>query len=259
MVRGTLACLLLVVACAPVPAQQLSEPAAVEVPSPDQEIPTAPVEIDGVRLFDVRGVSAFPAERRAAAIAGRIHQVARDRSVAADGLAVESLELGSVIVAGSVRLMTVTDADAQLEGVGRPILAESVRLRIAQAIDAHRAARTPDALGGAVWRSAVATLLLLVLLWVVHRIGRRVDAALARRLERHARALSERSFELVRAERLWGAVHHAISVLRALAAVTVFALWARYVWRRWPGAPWPRSPTCSSSRSCSWSHDTCCA
>ena len=42
----------------------------------EAELASAPVVIDGDVLFRVRGTSAFPAEKRAAAIAGRIEALA---------------------------------------------------------------------------------------------------------------------------------------------------------------------------------------
>ena len=46
----------------PVPA---SAPAPPSAPGPDEDVETQPVELDGVVLFRVRGVSAFPAAQRA--------------------------------------------------------------------------------------------------------------------------------------------------------------------------------------------------
>src|SRR5262245_44128921 len=61
--------------------------------------PTAPVVIDGATLFRVRGVSAYPAERRAAEIADRIKGLAADRTFSVDSLTVQDTPLASLIVA----------------------------------------------------------------------------------------------------------------------------------------------------------------
>jgi hypothetical protein len=47
----------------------------------ERQVITAPVVIDGRVLFRVRGVTAFPAAERAAAIAQRIRAVAEDRAI----------------------------------------------------------------------------------------------------------------------------------------------------------------------------------
>jgi len=48
-------------------------------PEETEEVVVAPVKLDGVALLRVRGISSFPAEKRAALIAGRIEVLAADR------------------------------------------------------------------------------------------------------------------------------------------------------------------------------------
>src|SRR3954452_11084439 len=50
-------------------------------PPAEVEIATAPVVVDGVELFRVRGVSSYPADTRAASIEDRIAQAAADPGV----------------------------------------------------------------------------------------------------------------------------------------------------------------------------------
>lgn len=52
----------------------------------EREELTAPVRVDGVVLFRVRGTSSFPAERRAAEIASRIRAAAQDPGFRPDAL-----------------------------------------------------------------------------------------------------------------------------------------------------------------------------
>jgi len=230
MRRSTwLACLLLLVACVPCTAQEGDGSAPAEPALAEIEIHTAPVEIDGTTLFRVRGVTAYPAETRAAAIAERIRGLARDPEFAVAALRVEESELGPAVVGGTVRVMVVGDADGRLEGVAPKTLANVVRVRVEQAIDAYRAARTHRALIAAGWRAFVATLALLLLLGVVLWVTRRLDAALERRFRARVGPLSIQSFEIVRAERLWGVAHGVVSAVRALAAVGLIATYARYV------------------------------
>ena len=60
-----------VFACTAVLAQQEGQRgSAADVTELEVESPTSPVEIDGKVLFLVGGVSAYPADQRAAAIAG---------------------------------------------------------------------------------------------------------------------------------------------------------------------------------------------
>ena len=56
--------------------ERASESAAAELEA--ETAPTTPVELDGRRLFQVRGVSAYPAEQRAERIKNRIEALARN-------------------------------------------------------------------------------------------------------------------------------------------------------------------------------------
>ena len=91
------------------------------------EQPTAPVVLDGVTLFRVRGISSYPAERRAAEIANRIAGVAADRAIPAESLTVQDTPTASIVVAKGQRLFGVLDADAELEGLTRQLVAEAYR------------------------------------------------------------------------------------------------------------------------------------
>lgn len=77
LVTSTLALGLLLLATAPGARGQTAD----ELEAPGGLIPTAPVEVDGVVLYKIRGVSAFPAELRAARRVRMIVGAARDPKV----------------------------------------------------------------------------------------------------------------------------------------------------------------------------------
>jgi hypothetical protein len=95
-------------------AQQTADPAALGM-----EIPTAPVELDGVTLFRLRGVSAFPARQRAAARAQLVLDAARDPKVDPNELEIVETASGLEIRAGKRSIGLVLEADARLEGLTR--------------------------------------------------------------------------------------------------------------------------------------------
>ena len=148
--------------------------------------PTAPVTLDGVTLFKVRGVSAYPAEQRAGAIAGRIRDIAANPAVSTETLRVIEAEHGSEIRGVDQLLTMVLDADARLEGVERPLLAEAYKRRIASAITAYRQDRSARVLLASTGYSLGATLLLGIILLLLRRLYRRLDAAMERRSARMA-------------------------------------------------------------------------
>ncbi len=200
-----------------------------------EEPASAPVVLDGLTLLRVRGISSLPAQERARRIADRIAAVGDDPAFDPASLRVAEISVGSEILAGTRRLMVVTDADAAVEHAPRPAIAAHYRDSIAEAIGRFRADRTPGALG----RAWLATLLIaaalaafLVLLVV---LGRRFDAVLEARLHRRIRHVQIESFKLVDAELIWNAVRGVLRTLRALLALVVAFVALGLALKRFPG------------------------
>src|SRR6266536_976675 len=131
VVLGLCAAVSLTRAAAQSPSSAGSDPAAEEAATAHQ---TAPVVVDGVTLFRVTGVSAYPAEKRAQAIADHIRAAAAKRAYAPQALRLEEEPIGTRILAGSQLIMIVIDADARLEGVRRPVLAQACLSRIGEGV-----------------------------------------------------------------------------------------------------------------------------
>ena len=187
---------------------------------PVETIPRAPVMLDGESLFLVRGISALPADRRAAAIAGRVAGLARNPDYQSGSLTlVEDEGLTRIEWPGQLVVMTLTDADGATEGIGRSVLGKLIASRIEGAIKAYRQARTPDALMRGALTAIGVTAAFLVGLFVFLRVFRRAEGA----AERFARPKVEqariRTLPILETERLWGAVHNALYLLRAATIV----------------------------------------
>jgi small-conductance mechanosensitive channel len=198
----------------------------------------APVVLDGDTLFSVRGISSFPAERRAGRIAEAIREVAADRTVPVGSLAVAETPLGTLLTAAGKRVLALVDADAELEGVSRGVLAEAYRQRIAEAMTEYRREREPAALWRNAGRAALATLGLVVVLWLASRTLRRLRAALDRRYRARISDVQIHSFEIVRAEQLWHALHRGINVTAGVVALAVAYVYLNYALLLFP---WTRA------------------
>jgi small-conductance mechanosensitive channel len=202
------------------------------------EQPTAPVVVDGVSLFRVRGISVYPAEQRAAAIADRISALAADRRVPVDSLVVREEPMGSVLAAGDRQLLAVVEQDAEIEGAGRQVLAEVYRKRIVEAIQRFRHDREPPILWRAAAKSAAATLGFALALWLGLRLLRRSRKTLDQRYRARVHAVQFHTIEIVRAEHLWQGLHRAFTALALLVGLLVGYVYLHYVLLLFP---WTRA------------------
>jgi small-conductance mechanosensitive channel len=203
----------------------------------DIAAPRAPVTLDGVTLFSVRGVSAYPAEQRAAAIAGRIKEIAADSAVSTETLRVTEAEHGSEIRAGDKLVMMVVDADARVEGLERRPLAEVKKARIASAITVYRHDRSARALMTSAAYALGATVLLGSVLLLLYWSYRRLDAALERLFKAKVHALKIKSYEVLQAEQLWRALRAGTwtcALLLALLSTYIYlhAVLSLFPWTR---------------------------
>ncbi len=190
---------------------------------------TAPVVVDGDTLFMVRGISAYPAERRAAEIAGRIASFASDRSLPVDSLRIEEAPLGTKVVAAGRTVFALVDADSELEGVSRQVLAEVYRLRTAEAVRRYRADRDPGMLWSAVANAFMATLAVVLGLMLVRKIMRWLRAALERRFRHRMPDFVVGSISVVRGEQLWQGLHGTYRLLSVLVTLMVIYTYFNYV------------------------------
>jgi small-conductance mechanosensitive channel len=202
---------------------------------PDAEVPSAPVEVDGRVLFSVRGSVSYPAEKRAATVAGRIVAVAADGSF--DPRALRVVDLGGIpaVMAGDRRIIGVFAADAEHESMTQDELAAMYLPAIRDAIVAYRDERGADAMARGAWRGAAAAAVLAVALVALWWLRRRVDRGLEKHVRARVQSVGISSFEIVRAERLWGIVRGLLRAVEALAALVLLYVFLEYVLHLFPG------------------------
>jgi len=124
-------------------AAQAEAPAAI---ASEQAIETAPVVIDDMTLFSVRGIQAFPAEERAGAIADRIKKIAADRNIPPASLTLAEAEYSTDIMAGDKRIVSIHDFDTAFDRISREILAKAYLAKIKSSIEKYRQDRSPESL-----------------------------------------------------------------------------------------------------------------
>jgi len=232
--RAALACVLAFACTLGTAAAQDEAPSApaeaVESPVPE----LADVALDGRTLFQVRGVTAYPAERRAQDIRDRIQAVAADPSIRTDSLRVVETEDRATILAGERLVMNVLDADARIEGVRRHVLAELYRTRIAQAIAAYRSDRNPHTLLTHALYALGATGVFVVLLLALGRAHRWLVEMASRRLSAHFKKVEHGSVRLIQARQLWQALHGIFKALRVVLTLVLVYLYLSYALELFP-------------------------
>jgi small-conductance mechanosensitive channel len=231
--KAVLSCVLLFAWIA-VAAAQANAPAATTQAALPSTLERAEVTLDGFTLFQVRGVTAYPAEKRAQDIQERIRAIAADPSVRTDSLRVVEADKRSNILAGERLVMSVFGADAALEGISRQVLAEVYRKRIAQAITAYRHDRSKDVLLTRTLYAIGATLAVAVLLFALRRAHRWLDALATRRLGARIDELEKEAMQIIGASQLWNALQGTFRTLRALLTLAIVYVYLDFVLSLYP-------------------------
>jgi small-conductance mechanosensitive channel len=180
---------------------------------------TAEVTVDGIPLFPVRGVSAFPAAQRAEEIRQRIVEFARDESLDVTELVIVPTEDSDIIRTSQGDLMHVLNADAEIEGLPRDVLSQVLKERISQAVIKFRHDRTPSVLGQNALYAVAVVLFSLLLLWALIRLFRRLDAWAARHVQRNLDMLATRSHQLFSGNQAWGLFAGFLRLLRIFCII----------------------------------------
>ena len=204
------------------------------------EIDVAPVIIDGKTVLRVRGVTAFPAEKRADLIAGRIQSIAADRSISSDTLRIEESEGLTRILAGKRLVMVITDADARIEQLDRHNLANTYASRIGEVIRDYRLDRSAERLARSGMYALAATAALLLLVWVGAHAMKRLDRVLERRVKARLAGIEEKSLRILSAAQLWQTLRGLRSLLWTLIVLGASLVYLAFLlqlfpWTRWIG------------------------
>ncbi len=181
----------------------------------------APVLVDGDVLFHVRGTTAFPASERAKTVGERIRALASDGTVPTDSIRVIDAGDRTEILAPGHFIMAVFDADADIEHVARQIFAETVRAKIAGAVESYREDRSPRRLLGNTARALGVILVALLLLYGIGRLGGRLKVILRKRLDSRIEKLRTMSGRVAQTETLSALIWGLLKAVRVLGVLVI--------------------------------------
>jgi small-conductance mechanosensitive channel len=187
---------------------------------------TAAVQIDGNTLFYVRGITSFPAEERAQIIVERIISLAVDKSFNTDSIQIIEAEDRHVINANGNFIVRIFDADAEIEGVSRQLLAEMVKQNITKAINSYRYERSTELLGKRIIYAGIATLIFLVLFFLIQFTAKRLNLILEQKLRARIEGIEAKAFKLIQAKQLWIGIQ---GFTKAIKFIILFLLIIGYI------------------------------
>ena len=231
LVLGTILTTLSMFAAGPAGAATVSSRGTGSDPSgiDGAESERAPVKLDGQLLFYVRALPAYPAQERAKAIGQRIEEIAADQSVAIDALRVVEMEDRTRILAGDTLVVGFLDADGAAEGFSRKLLAERALIKIKASIASYRNDRSPRVLLINTLYGLGATVLLVLGMFVIRRLFRKLDALAERRFKARIQALEAQSHHVVQARQLSNALFGILKGLYLASLLVAAYLYLHFV------------------------------
>jgi small-conductance mechanosensitive channel len=206
----------------PLASMAAAPPASPAAPEPAAAIERAPVVIDGETLFQLRGISSFPAKERVEIVAEKIRAVARDPSVPVSDLRVVDLDDRTNILAGDRRIISLLDVDALAEQIDRrQALAELYVVKIARAIERYRHERSATYLGTQAAHTAIVLGLLVALLFAFRWFFRWAERRIERHFQSHMKELEARSFRVLSVEELKSTCHRGLRAVHVVIALVL--------------------------------------
>ncbi|MDF0666095.1 MAG: mechanosensitive ion channel [Nitrospira sp.] len=207
-----------------------AEQRAIPTPTAASElIPMAPVRLDGRVLFKVRGVSAFPAEQRAGLTEQRLRDIASNESLPLDSLHVEERRDRSLLKFSDELVMTVYDADAEIEGVSRHLLAEAYQRRIKTELAVYRHDRNPEILLTHTIYAVGATTAFLLSVYLLVLGFRRADRLLEKRYQTKVESLRGKIFRFVESELIWNGIRSSGQLVRTMLILFLLFIHSQFV------------------------------
>lgn len=204
---------------------------------PEDDIEMAPVVVDGSPLFRVRGMSIYPADKRAADVARAIRRVAADRSLDPD--TVFSTNLGSrvEVFCDTHQIFTAVESEARQENLTLENYALVVQQRIIAAIERYRQEREPAVLRARSVKAAGMVIVALILFFAWMRLIRAFNRYFESRISNRLKDIQLQSFQIIRRQHIWRALQFLLSLaewlgVALLVYVLVFEVLDLFPWTR---------------------------
>jgi small-conductance mechanosensitive channel len=217
---------------------------AQDAPSP-QPIPRATqpasgaVVLENETLFVLQtGLGSFSPQERAGRVNKSLEEFADNQALSLDELEVytgdkDGIPL-SVITAGNISLIGISNTDAQLAGKSRPELAQEYSQKIKEAVSRYRQERGLQYLLWATFWTVFATVVLILALWITNNIFARIYQQIKVWGETSIRPVRFGNWELIRANQLDNILIWLIRLTQAAIVLGLLLAYFPFVLRQFP-------------------------
>ena len=198
---------------------------------------SVPVIVDGKELFQIGGITSYPAKERAKDIANQIKDLAAKRSFDPKNLQVIKEGSLTLIKAGKHEVMALVEVDATREGVALDVLVDSAKTKITKAVYRYRNDRAPRTLLINSGFALAATVIAALLIWGLLRLFAWFNTLAQQKIKARIEQLESKSHNIIHADQIWdimGGLLRAIKVFSILVLVYFYLnlVLGLYPWTR---------------------------
>lgn len=194
----------------------------------------APVIVDGAVLFQVKGVSSYPAALRAETIRKRLEKIASNYAISPESVQIVHSEIKDQIMAGDELILNIYDADAEAEEISRGVFAEVAAGKIKETIKQYRSERRPEIIKVNAIKAMVAFVLMILIMYVIFWSLRRLNNAFNRRIKKRIDTLENVSFKLIQSQNLIKGLHVVYTTIRFLLLFVILLVFIDYILSLFP-------------------------
>jgi hypothetical protein len=180
-----------------------------------------PVIVDGNELFQVGGITSYPDKERASVVAGRIKEMASNKSFDPKNLQVTKEGSVTWIKAGDVRVMGLVEVDATREGVPLDTLIDMVKAKITIAVNKYRDDRVPGTLLINSGYALAFTVVTAFLIWGIIRLFAWFNKLGQRKIKARIERLESKSHNIIQADQIWDIMGGLLKTAKVLSMLAV--------------------------------------
>ena len=163
---------------------------------------SVPVIVDGKELFQIGGITSYPAKERPKDIANQIKDLAAKRSFDPKNLQVIKEGSLTLIKAGKHEVMALVEVDAIREGVALDVLVDSAKTKITKAVYRYRKDRAPRTLLINSGYALAATVVAALLIWGILRLFAWFNTLGQQKIKARIEQLESKSHNIIKADQI---------------------------------------------------------